>query len=445
MKNSSYLWLLLLINTGNLLSQSTLDTLIAIGLTNNSGLKQKNLELNKAESALKEARGLFLPQIAFQAEYTYAEGGRTIALPVGDLLNPVYSTLNALTASQAFPQIQNVNEQFLPNDFHDTRIRTTLPIFNSEIIYLNKIRKLNIEGISAEVIVYKRELIRDIKVAYFNYHQSKQAEIIYENAIITLNSNLAITEALIRQEKALPVARLKAQAELLQVETDLGNARNTTKNALAYINFLINRPLDTQIQIKLKPEIPELIIESTNLTGREELIQINSGINQKKGLLKISQARNYPNLGTFFDAGYQGFGYEFDDTQQYYLGGFRLNWNLFSGMQNKQKTNQAKIEIQQLELKYDEITRQLEMQLEITIREFNNKIMQIKSAEKALELAKEEYRLTSLSYKQGASLPIELNESFRKLMTSELQLEILKSQALVSYSKYERASASYNF
>ncbi len=445
MKKCSYIWLLLLINLGSLFSQSTLDTLIEIGITNNSGLKRKNLDLNKAQLALKEARGLFLPNIAFQADYTYADGGRTIALPVGDLLNPIYSTLNALTASQAFPQIQNVNEQFLPNDFHDTRIRTTLPLFNSEIIYLNKIRKLNIEGISAEIIVYKRELIKEIKVAYFNYHQSKQAEIIYENAIQTLNSNLAITEALIKKDKALPVARLKAQAELLKVETDLENARTNSKNALSYINFLINRPLDTQIQTNLKSDIPELIIEAKTSKGREELIQINSGIEQKKGQLKINQAKNHPTLGTFFDAGYQGFGYQFDDTQQYYFGGFRINWNLFSGMQNKQKTNQTKIEIQQLELQYDEISRQLEMQLELTIREFNNKILQIKSAKKALELAKEEYRLTSISYELGTSLPIELNESFRKLMNSELQLEISRTQALISYSKYERAAASYNF
>ena len=34
-----------------------------------------------------------------------------------------------------------------------------------------------------------------------------------------------------------------------------------------------------------------------------------------------------PTVNTFFDAGYQGFYYRFDE-QQYYLGGVQLRWNL---------------------------------------------------------------------------------------------------------------------
>ena len=41
---------------------------------------------------------MFLPDISMNARYTVARGGRIIEFPVGDLLNPVYITLNMLTA-----------------------------------------------------------------------------------------------------------------------------------------------------------------------------------------------------------------------------------------------------------------------------------------------------------------------------------------------------------
>ncbi len=56
----------------------------------NQGLKQRQLDYASDLAALKEARGLFLPDFSLNARYTVAEGGRTIVFPVGDLLNPVY-------------------------------------------------------------------------------------------------------------------------------------------------------------------------------------------------------------------------------------------------------------------------------------------------------------------------------------------------------------------
>jgi hypothetical protein len=50
---------------------------------------------------------LYLPNISFGASYSLSDGSRTIDLPLGDLLNPVYKSLNQLTSSTAFPKLQN--------------------------------------------------------------------------------------------------------------------------------------------------------------------------------------------------------------------------------------------------------------------------------------------------------------------------------------------------
>src|SRR5262245_58206169 len=96
-------------------------------LNNNLVLKEKKVSLDKGLVALKQARSLFLPTTWFETQYTLANGGRSIDIPIGDLLNPVYKTLNQLTATNHFPTVSNVSEPLLPNNFYDARIRTTMP------------------------------------------------------------------------------------------------------------------------------------------------------------------------------------------------------------------------------------------------------------------------------------------------------------------------------
>src|SRR5690606_6943551 len=114
-------------------AQEVLEAYVTEGLESNLVLKQRNVSLEKATYALKEAKGLFLPTVVLQAGYQTADGGRNIPLPIGDLLNPVYRTLNELTGSGNFPEIENETINFLPRNYYDAHIRTTLPIMNTDI------------------------------------------------------------------------------------------------------------------------------------------------------------------------------------------------------------------------------------------------------------------------------------------------------------------------
>ena len=111
-----------------------LDAYIREGLESNQGLKLKQLDYTSDLAALKEAQGMFLPDISLSARYTVARGGRIIDFPVGDLLNPVYSTLNMLTASEMFPQIENESFPFYRPTEQETKVSLVQPIFSTDLI-----------------------------------------------------------------------------------------------------------------------------------------------------------------------------------------------------------------------------------------------------------------------------------------------------------------------
>ncbi len=122
MYKTIFLWIIMTGLTFQGFSQeSILESYIHEGFANNLALKQKQLNYNRSLQVLNQAKALFFPDLGFSARFTVADGGRSIDFPIGDLLNPVYSTLNQLTHSQQFPQVENQQVYFIRPTEQETK------------------------------------------------------------------------------------------------------------------------------------------------------------------------------------------------------------------------------------------------------------------------------------------------------------------------------------
>ena len=195
-----------------------------------------------------QAETNFKPRINFQSQYSLAIGGRSILFPIGDLLNNVYSTLNRLTQTKDFQEVKNQSVYFLPTNFHDTKLHTVYPILNKEIFYNREIKKELITIEQAKVNVYKRELVKNIKMAYVQYLQARHAVTIYKNTLGLVNENLRVNEKLVKNDVATNASVLKAKTEVSKVQNSIVEAENNAKNATAYFNFLRNKPFEDKIE-----------------------------------------------------------------------------------------------------------------------------------------------------------------------------------------------------
>ena len=138
--------------TSTLSAQSvTLEKYVKEGLKNNQALKSQNLSYLKSMEVLKEAKGLYMPQVSFNASYSLASGGRAIQFPVGDLFNPIHSTLNTLLENNAFPtDLENVNEQFLPHNFQETKVRIIQPIIQQRYLLQSSGEQIDDQGAGSQ-------------------------------------------------------------------------------------------------------------------------------------------------------------------------------------------------------------------------------------------------------------------------------------------------------
>lgn len=70
------------------------------GRGSNLALQAASADVERAQAVLDEARARYRPSVSLSARYSRADGGRTQPLPVGDLVNPAYRTLNELLQAQ---------------------------------------------------------------------------------------------------------------------------------------------------------------------------------------------------------------------------------------------------------------------------------------------------------------------------------------------------------
>jgi outer membrane protein TolC len=435
------LFLCICLQAAPLQAQQILETYIQEGLANNLVLKEKNASLEQSLLALKDAKSFFLPSMDFGASYTLAEGGRTIAFPVGDLLNPVYATLNKLTASSSFPQIENVSEQLLPNNFYDTRFRTTLPILNTDIKYQNQIRKEQVNWSSYQVDIYRATLIQDIRVAYFSFCAAHSSIEILKNTLQLVTQNLKDTRSLVESGKGLPAAVLRAESELEQVKSMLLEAENKTVNAAQYLNFLVNRPLEQSVPFEAIP----LDLSQLDLMLTEDIQEQNPELRAMKSMESIQQTllksgKNYwvPKISTYADLGSQGFDWSFDSQSRYLMGGLSLSVPVFQGGRNQNQIQKNIIGLESIQRQKELVNQKLSLSLHIQKNEVKTHLAGLQSAEKKLLAATAYLKLIDRGFKEGSQSLLEFIDARNQFTQAALQKTISEYKLQMALAQLER-------
>lgn len=440
-KTRKKMWFIgLLIMNSTLWSQNALDRYIQQGLDSNLVLKQRSIQLEKAMLTLTTAKSNFLPSVNFNASYTTAEGGRYSELPVGDMLNPVYSTLNQMTGTSAFPQIKNQQINFLPNNFYDTYVRTSMPLLNMDIVNNKRIQEEKVELSDLDMQIYARELVKNIKVAYYNVILASKSVEVYESNKKVLEQNVRLNEALINQGKGLKVNLLKAQNELLKLNTSISVAKNQLKNAQSYFNFLINKPLDSEILLE------ELTVENPTLNKsetREELTMIDQSIKVQESVLQMNKNYWVPKINAFFDLGSQGTNWEVSRKSAYYMFGLSASIPLYNGNKNQQQMQQTTFDIEQSKLQKEQVEEQLELQHQQAMRNVANAYDNWMASKEQLKVSQEYFALISGVNLEGLTSQIEFLDAANQVTNAELFVHIQYQNYLSTLAELERAAATY--
>jgi outer membrane protein len=436
--------LLFQISTIAAFGQSILDTYVEEGLISNQQYLKERLSINIAQEESNISKSLLFPDVSFNASYLLSGGGRTIGFPVGDLFNPAYATLNQLTNSNQFPtDLENFNEQLLPNNFHETKIRIIQPILNTNIYFGYKAKKTLISLSEAKTNAYRNQLKFEIKKAYFNHLKVLEQKTILDSTRLVVKELVRVNGKFVKYGVATKDVLYNAEAQLYEVDAQLTQAQKNISTSRNFFNFLLNRDLETPIDrdqlIGFERKIFSIEkLQNNALTNRTEVNQVQSGIDASNYEIKRSKGFLIPDISVAGEFGYQGFGYEFDQNQDYYLISFNLSWPIFQGGKNNAQVRKAKFEKKQLEADLSDIKKRIQLEVSTAVYEYEETLKVYDLQLALLKSAKENFKIVQGKYRQNKVLLVEFNESRTQLTTALLKESIARFNIKIAKANLDR-------
>lgn len=420
----------------------TLDSYVREGLAGNLALQQQNFSYEKSEQALRQARGLFLPSLTLSARYSDLRGD---VLDLGTLINPVYSTLNQLLQVQAFPT--NIDLR-LPLQ-RETKATLLQPLFQPEIIYNYRVHAKRRDAEAAHRRAFKRQLVADIKTAYFNYAKTVHVVELYRKTLPLLEENLRVNERLKENQKVTADAVYRARAELSDLKQKLAEAGQQSDAAAQYFNFLLNHALGTPIQLisdsalAVEMAFSREAAQNEAKIRREEFQQLRAGIGAAEAAVKVNTASFLPNLAVGVDYGFQDSKYDFGADQDYLVVSLVAQWNLFNGCQDAARRQQASLEVSRLRTQLAELKNQIALQVRVAYNDAAVAKAAIATANDRLASAQKSFALVAKKYEHGAAAQVEYIDARTAFTNAGINQILTTYNYHLKYAQLERAAGLY--
>jgi outer membrane protein TolC len=433
--------------TSSISSSPVLESYIQEGLKQNLGLKQEHLEILKLDENITQAKANFMPKVTFNPTYSFAAGGRRLEFPIGDLLNPVYSTLNQLTKTNNFPQVENVNQQLAPNNFHDTKLSFQYPIFNTDIRYNLLIQRDLLSAQESKKRVLENEIRFSITTAYLQYLQTLEAQKIFFASRKLLTDFVKLNEKLVSNNVATKDLIYSAEYEVSKLDQQVAVLVKNRQSVQVFLNYLMNRDFSAEIVadtnlVNYAIPTPGLAqIKEDALAHRQELSQLRTNIKVSETAIKLQEMNAIrPQVFVGGNMGFQGFGYNFKN-QAYLIGQIGLSWDLYHGYEKKSKIQQVKIQKSILDTKFEELQNQIQLQVSQAYFELEAARKSLITAKDGTIKAEKYFKIVESRYRNGQAIMIEYLRASNEIITARLQESVAKYDILVKQAALDKVGA----
>ncbi|WP_028081789.1 TolC family protein [Solimonas soli] len=416
-------------------------------LRDNPALAARGANVRASDYDLEDARARQYPQLDFNARYTRAHGGRTIDIPTGDLLNPVYDTLNQMLEQQGqppqFPNIANQSIALLREREQETKLSLSAPLIAPQL-WANVDAKQALAGASrAQREAYARSLVRELKRAYYGAVQAEAASGILEASERLLAENVRVSQALLDAGKATRDRVLRAEAERLAAAQQLDAARTQARQARRLVNLLRGAPTDAPLTLPA-PDALELPLQPlVDPRPRPELRELDANLSAAEAGERAARAARWPTLGLAADYGIQGEEYHFGRDDDFDTVSLVLHWDLWDAGSRSAQRRRAAAQSAGLRAEREDLQRRLALALRAAEENLATSLRAVQSSQAQLAAAEESFRIAERKRDAAALSQIEFLDAERAQREARMNLAIARCEALDRAAEYELANAGY--
>jgi outer membrane protein TolC len=275
-----------------------------------------------------------------------------------------------------------------------------------------------------------------------------RAASIVDSSRALLAENLRVTESLLRNGRVTRDQVLRAQAELLAVEQQLGETRSVRDQLRSYLNFLLNRPLETALESaepddELRRAVADLAsLRELALGNRPELGQLDRVVSAAGAQVDLARAARLPRLSLGVDAGIQGERYEFGSGRNFSTVSLLLDWTLFDGGTRRADVRAARAVERQARTQRDELAQQVQLEVQQALDRLQTTAAALRTAEARADAARAGFRIGSRKRDEGAISQVEFMDARNALTGAELNLNATRFELLSRQAELDYATAA---
>lgn len=427
-----------------------------------------NLELAGAAAdvaqrlaVLDQARARFLPAIDLNLRYSIADGGREIEIPVGDLLNPVYGSLNSLLAAAGQPApytpIDNASIPFLREREQQSTLTLTQPLYDARISAATRAAGFDYQASQQGLEAFRVRLRRDVQQAYLRWLATRESKAILAASLEAARENQRVNESLFRNGRVTRDLVLRAEADVLEIEQQIESTAGAERIAQNYVNLLRNAPLEAPLPeatvsdsdvVRRRDALIRQAgsvardrgwLQDTAIDRRQELKQIDSGIDAAGAAEDLARAAFKPQLALAVDAGVQGEDYGFTSDDRYVLASLVLRFNFFNGGADRASLRQARARSDELRATRALAEQQIRLEVLEATKDFEVAEASLRTAAKRVEAAEGAFEIARRKRDLGQIAQVEFIDARRAITSAQLNQQVNRFQALSALAAVEYA------
>jgi len=277
-----------------------------------------------------------------------------------------------------------------------------------------------------------------VSQAYYRVLEARELLTVGENSRSQRAAFFKLTDSYLKAGKATRIESLKAEAQLLDAERSLIQAREALRISELILKKTIGAGVDAQINIA------DGLPETFNEPGSDAVL-LAQMLDNNPDLKKSTQFKEQARLsidsatGSYLpEISLQGtYGYRERDvggSGEEWMAGVFLEWSLFEGGITRAQVAKARARYREAEWNDRAIRDQVRVDLSQALGDMRTALASIRSSKRLVEAQDETYRATVEFYKRGKATYIEV-------LSAETDLTQAKAAYVRSVGDYQAASA----
>lgn len=414
--------------------QLSLKDAISYALQNKAEAQKALLNVEKSKYQIQEVRANALPSISASGALMYNP-----KLQATYIDGSIFGAPGVLRMEMG----QKWNSQ--------VAAQLTQVLFNQSVFMGLKAARTTREFYQLNQELTENQVIEKVASAYYQVYQAQEM-------LSNIESNLALTQKTATIIEGLYQTGLAKKIDLDRTSVAVNNLKSAQQQAFNGVQlaqnalkFMIGMPIEEEIVLPKNAFEPnyDLAFEKENASQRIE-VQV---LEKQKSLLEINvkakRAILFPSLALIGNYGWLGMGPKnpifYGEKDKVYWSdfssvGLSLSIPIFSGLGNRAKIQQAKLDLQSLEADLKDVKLAMDLSYQNARNQMTNSLLTIETQKSNVELAQQVLTNTQNNYQQGLASLTDLLDAERSLSDARnnytnailkyklSEIEILKAQ-----------------